>query len=183
MAAVTRGFPNCCLAPRPFPPSHPPRIPLHPRLPRSRCFSSLPPFAPTPGRLLPWCRPAVPGVCWPQCIRPCSLLSAPRLWRCPSRSLHRARLSVSRASAVALSVQVTSRASAWGLMASWGPRSARRLPLRSLPSPRPCTTSPGSAGKDAPRILGMGWEALTRVLSSNDAFTPASETQGKSAET
>ncbi|XP_070341732.1 M-phase inducer phosphatase 2 isoform X4 [Equus asinus] len=31
-------------------------------------------------------------------------------------------------------------------MASWGPRSARPLPRRSPPSPRPCTTSPGLAG-------------------------------------
>ena len=126
-----------------------PRVPPpFPTLPTSLSLAPapllfLPPFPSTPGRLPTSSRPAVPGVCWSPYARP----ARPPRWSCPSRSPWQARLSVRPACAVAPSVLATSRASGWGLMASWGLRSARPLPRRSPPSPRLCTTSLGSAGR------------------------------------
>ena len=92
-----------------------------------------------------------PGQLCPASVgRPTPGPPAPPRWSCPSRSPWQARLSVQPACEVAPSVLATSRASGWGLMASWGLRSARPLPHRSPPSPRLCTISLGSAGSNRP---------------------------------
>ena len=128
-------------------PSPPSPLPSPPSL-RPRCSSSLPPTS-TPGPLPAWSWIAVPSVFGSPSARPPGQpLRAPPQWSCPSRTPpHRAWLSVRRVCAVARCVRAIFRASGLELMASWGPRSARPLPRLSPPSPRPCTTSPGSAGR------------------------------------
>lgn len=146
MAAAARGSPHGRLVPAPSTlPASP--LPSPPSPPSLR-----PRFPPSPPRLHP--RPA-PHRVRTSCARrlgvsrpPGQPPRAPARWSCCSRTPpHRAPLSVPPACAGAPSVRATSRASGWELRASWGPRSARPPSRRSPPSPRPCTTSLGSAGR------------------------------------
>ena len=141
MAASARGFLGWWPVPVSLLPS--PSSPLpSPLSLLPRCSSSLPSPPPRAGSL------PRPGQLCPASVgRPTPGPPAPPRWSCPSRSPWQAPLSVRPACAVAPSVLATSRASGWGLMASWGLRSARPRPRRSPPSPRLCTTSLGSAGR------------------------------------
>lgn len=124
-----------------------------------------------------------PGQLCPASVgRPSPRPPAPPRWSCPSRSPRQPRLSVRPACAVAPSVPATSRASGWGLMASWGLRSAPPLPRRSPPSPRPCTTSPGSAGR-APQGYWMWGERPALGFSPRPLGSPAWVPNGEASGT